>query len=449
MITITTVELLQKSIDYIEENLKTDITITEIAQHAGFSVYHFCRLFSNYIGMPVAAYMTKRRLYHGIYDIQAGKKTIDVALEYGFNTYPGFYKAFKREFGCSPTRYLDLNTVSKPVPIDLSKEAKFMLNKRQITQLLSKWDVEKELEINDVFTAGGAIKSNNAWSIGDKYIFKTGKNISGLKTHIAISRALEKAGMKSPTPIKTKTGEDFIIQDDRYYILTNRIEGQFLSPDERYSHNRESIGEKYGEAIGSLHKILKKQDKSIEVNDNNLLKTVLDWALPKTRVTMEQWACPLPDEFYENYINNFPKIYDNSPRHIIHRDANPSNIIFNEVEVSGFLEFEISERNVRIFDPCYCATGILSEAGEIEAGYEKWPDILRGIIRGYDKAVNLSNWEKEAIPYVIYSIQMIFIAWLLDNESYKGLAIRNREMLLWIWENRDKCFERIFKDQKS
>jgi len=32
MITITTVELLQKSIDYIEENLKTDITITEIAQ---------------------------------------------------------------------------------------------------------------------------------------------------------------------------------------------------------------------------------------------------------------------------------------------------------------------------------------------------------------------------------------------------------------------------------
>src|SRR5690554_1588297 len=98
MITITTVELLQKSIDYIEENLKTDITIMEIAQHAGFSVYHFCRLFSNYIGMPVAAYMTKRRLYHGIYDIQAGKKTIDVALEYGFNTYPGFYDENPKNF---------------------------------------------------------------------------------------------------------------------------------------------------------------------------------------------------------------------------------------------------------------------------------------------------------------------------------------------------------------
>lgn len=284
MITITTVELLQKSIDYIEENLKTDITITEIAQHAGFSVYHFCRLFSNYIGMPVAAYMTKRRLYHGIYDIQAGKKTIDVALEYGFNTYPGFYKAFKREFGCSPRKYLVLNTVSKPVPIDLNKEAKFMLSKSQITQLLSNWDVEKDLEINNVYTAGGAVKSNNAWLIGDKYIFKTGKNISGLKTHITISRALKKDGMKSPTPIKTKTGQDFVIQDDRYYILTNPIEGQFLSPEERYSDNRELIAEKYGEAIGNLHKILKKQDKNIEVNDNNLLETVQDWALPKQKL---------------------------------------------------------------------------------------------------------------------------------------------------------------------
>jgi len=39
---------------------------------------------------------------------------------------------------------------------------------------------------------------------------------------------------------------------------------------------------------------------------------------------------------------------------------------------------------------------------------------------------------------------MIFIAWLFDNESYKSLAMRNREMLVWIWENRDKAFERIF-----
>lgn len=435
---MTTIELLQNTIDYIEENLKSEITVSEIAEYTGFSVYHFSRLFSNYIGMPVAAYLTKRRLYHAIFSIQSGKKTIDVALEYGFNTYPGFYKAFKREFGCSPTKYLKLNTAKKPISMDLIKEAKFMLNQRQITQLLLNWDIQKDLDINNTLTAGGAVESNSAWSIGQKYIFKTGKNITGLKTHIAISRALEKFGMDSTTPIKTINGEDFIIEDDRYYILTNHIKGQFLSPEERYSQNRESIGEKYGEAIGNLHIILKKRDKNIEVNDSNLLKTVLDWALPKTKITMEQWGCPLPHEFYEDYINNFSIIYNDLPRHIIHRDANPSNIMFYQGEVSGFLEFEISERNVRIFDPCYCATGILSEASEIEGDFDKWPEILKGIIKGYDRVVNLTNSEKEAIPYVIYSIQMIFIAWLLDNEVYKNLALRNREMLIWIWENRHR-----------
>ncbi|MCK9444831.1 MAG: hypothetical protein M0Q14_09950, partial [Tissierellaceae bacterium] len=98
-----------------------------------------------------------------------------------------FYKAFKGEFGCSPTKYLNLNTVNKPLRVDLMREAKFMLNQRQINSLLSNWDIEKNLEINNTFTAGGSVKSNSAWSIGERYIFKTGKNISGIRSHINIS----------------------------------------------------------------------------------------------------------------------------------------------------------------------------------------------------------------------------------------------------------------------
>lgn len=441
---MTIIELLQDAIDYIEENLTSEITLSEIAETTGFSVYHFCRLFSNYVGMPVAAYITKRRLHYGIYSIQSGNTIIEAALQYGFNTYPGFYKAFKREFGCSPKQYLELNTVKKSIPMDLIKEGEFVLNQRQITKLLSNWNIEKNIDITDLFIAEGAVKPNSAWAIGENYILKTGKNISGLKTHIAVSKELEKYGMDSPTPVKTVQNEDYIIEEDRYCILTNQVKGQFLSPEARYNENRILIGEKYGEAIGNLHKILEEQGNNIDVNDNNLLRTVLDWALPKTKITMEQWGCPLPDEFYENYKENFTKLHDDLPRHIIHRDPNPSNIIFSDGEVSGFIDFEISERNVRIFDPCYCATGILAEADEVEVGYDKWHEILKAIIKGYDKVVRLTEAEKIAIPYVVYSIQMIFIAWLLDNKSYKNLAMRNREMLVWIWDNRDKCFGRLF-----
>lgn len=58
------------------------------------------------------------------------------------------------------------------------------------------------------------------------------------------------------------------------------------------------------------------------------------------------------------------KLYPLLPKQLIHRDPNPSNIIVDYGEITGFLDFELTERNVRIFDPCYAATAILSETYE-------------------------------------------------------------------------------------
>lgn len=216
-----------------------------------------------------------------------------------------------------------------------------------------------------------------------------------------------------------------------------------MTAEERYRGNRIEIGNKYGKAIAELHQVLEAEVDNIEVNDNNVYNTVMNWALPETKRIMKQWGVPLPNEFFEDYALVFKEPYLKLPRHIIHRDANPSNIIFNNGEVSGFVDFEISEKNIRIFDPCYCATGILSEAELVDGRFEKWAELLAGIIQGYDSICSLTKEEKKAIPYVIYSIQMIFIAWLGDNEQYKNLAMNNRNILLWIWENKDKCFSKL------
>lgn len=437
---MTTMELLQKAIDYAEENLKCELKAAELAEIAGYSIYHFCHLFCGHIGMPVSAFITKRRLYHVIYDVQSGEKMIDAALTYGFNTHAGFFKAFKREFGCSPTKFLKLNTVNKPTAVDLVGGPKIMLTQTQIRQLLSNWDIDPSLEIGNTFMAGGAIKSNDTWTISEAYVFKTGKDIAGLKTHIDISEALEKNGLSATCPIKTKEGLEFIREDDRYYVLTKRITGEFLTPEQRYTENRFETSKKYGVAIGNLHKVLKEQEGHLEVDESNLLDMVVNWALPETKRLMEQWGCPLPEEFYEDYKDNFSKFYSHLPKQIIHRDPNPSNVMFSNGEVSGFNSFVISERNVRIFDPCYCATGILSEAVNVEDGFEKWEEILKGLIYGYDSICKLSDFEKQSIQYVIYSIQMIFIAWLAQEDIHVDMALQNRKMLVWIWQNKEKLF---------
>ena len=101
-----TIEAIKRSLDYIERNLKTIITIEELASISGYSVWHNCRVFSQIIGLPVAGYISKRRLDKAITEISNGRKAVDVVLEYGFDTYAGFYKAFVRMYGCSPKKYL-------------------------------------------------------------------------------------------------------------------------------------------------------------------------------------------------------------------------------------------------------------------------------------------------------------------------------------------------------
>ena len=104
--------IIQQSLDYIEENLQTEITATELADTAGFSLFHYYRLFQQATGLPVMQYILRRRLLHGVYAMKQGSTKIDAALSFGFDTYAGFYKAFCREFGSAPSEFLRSGRVS-------------------------------------------------------------------------------------------------------------------------------------------------------------------------------------------------------------------------------------------------------------------------------------------------------------------------------------------------
>ena len=100
-------QVIQHCIDYIETHIKTEITAAELAEIAGYSLFHFYRLFHVLTGFPVMQYILRRRLLHAVYSVQCGNNTgIQAALEYGFETYAGFYKAFVREFGCTPKEFI-------------------------------------------------------------------------------------------------------------------------------------------------------------------------------------------------------------------------------------------------------------------------------------------------------------------------------------------------------
>jgi len=429
------IDIMQNSIDYIETNLKSELSAFELAEGTGFSLFHYYRIFKSVVGISVMQYIVRRKLCNAIYEISCGNKMINVAFSYGFETHAGFFKAFKREYDCSPTQYIKKYRVIKPYKINLKQEECIMMTDKRLKEILIHWELEEPIKIKDLYNEDNGSKFENVWIVNDEFVIKIGTNITGLKQHVALSKSLVKSGLETAIPIPTKDGNDYFIDGELYFCLTNRIQGECVKCGEFYEGDYQSNARYLGEIIGQLHLILQKHDKELICNEPNIYENVKEWAIPEIKKFMV-----LPNDFYDDYLENFKRLYLCLPKHIIHRDPNPGNIIMKDGRLAGFIDFELSERNIRIFDPCYAATAILSEsfAQNDSEKLGKWIIVFENIIAGYDSVCKLSNEEKQAIPYVVFSIQMICVVYFSGMDKYKELAKVNQKMLMWLYHNREK-----------
>lgn len=96
-------ERINRVLSYIDLHLQESLSVRKIAEYAGYSEYHFLRIFKQYMGMTVMEYVNKRRLLKASEDIIDGARILDAAVKYGWQSHSGFTKAFKREFGLSPS----------------------------------------------------------------------------------------------------------------------------------------------------------------------------------------------------------------------------------------------------------------------------------------------------------------------------------------------------------
>lgn len=418
-------EIIQDSIDYIEDNIKCDISAGELSERAGFSLYHYYRLFQTAVGMPVMQYILRRRLLNAIYEISCGNKMIDVALIYGFETHAGFYKAFVREFGCTPAQYQKQYKVKKPYRIDIFKEEHIMVTHKKVAGILQLWGLENE-NISDIYYEGSGNRNESAFYVGNDYVIKFSANLGKLKSHITISKALENAGLFAATPVKTLAGEEYVADGELYFCLTKRLAGCRLKTADMYEDDFIGKARFVGEVVGQLSNAL--ADVDVLVPETNIYESVMNWAIPQLNGKLK-----VPEQVFRDYKEIFGKLYSMLPKQVIHRDPNPGNIIVAK-DKWGFIDFELSERNVRIFDPCYAATAILSESYEAgdEAKLSKWIQICKNIIYGYDDVVKLTEEEKKAVPYVVLSNQLIALAWFEGKEKFQELYETNKKMTEWI-----------------
>jgi AraC-like DNA-binding protein len=92
-------------IKYIHEHIDEKLTVSELARRFGYSKWYFCDLFKQFFGTTFVEYIRTYRMQLAMLEIMDGKKCVDVAVKYGYETQSGFNKAFLKEFGCLPREF--------------------------------------------------------------------------------------------------------------------------------------------------------------------------------------------------------------------------------------------------------------------------------------------------------------------------------------------------------
>ena len=199
-----------------------------------------------------------------------------------------------------------------------------------------------------------------------------------------------------------------------------------------------AYGYEIGQALAKLHIALDSAADSLPTKSAETYKTVVEWAIPKVKKANTDFGMGLEESLFDDYIETFGKLHDTLPKQFIHRDANPGNIIFNNGEVSGFIDFVISERNMRLWDVCYFLTGL---GDSFYDDSERWLTIIKELLRGYNNINRLTEEEKQSIFYVMCSIQFTCVAFFAGSEKYKPAWEQNRKLTPFVVKNKDRIIE--------
>ncbi len=108
-------ELLSKILFYIHENYKNDVTLASISLEFGYNQSYISRHFKSHFNIGIKEYLTMVRLKNAITLMHQKKHSITYcALESGFNSLRTFFRAFNKEFHCTPNEYIKQTQKKNP-----------------------------------------------------------------------------------------------------------------------------------------------------------------------------------------------------------------------------------------------------------------------------------------------------------------------------------------------
>ncbi|WP_372770170.1 GyrI-like domain-containing protein [Pseudoalteromonas sp.] len=96
--------IISKVAQYIYDHSEEAINVEALAEYAGFSKYHFNRLFFAATGFQLGEFIKRQKLEKAMFLLKSGHTNIlEVAMSIGYDSPSSFTRAFKTNFACTPS----------------------------------------------------------------------------------------------------------------------------------------------------------------------------------------------------------------------------------------------------------------------------------------------------------------------------------------------------------
>lgn len=98
--------LLKKIEAFLAETREGQVSLKDVAASVNLSPCHFCSVFKKQTGLTFSRYRVRQRLDKAVVLLaDSTRRVSDVAFEAGFESIPYFNRAFRSQYGCSPSEY--------------------------------------------------------------------------------------------------------------------------------------------------------------------------------------------------------------------------------------------------------------------------------------------------------------------------------------------------------
>lgn len=256
------------------------------------------------------------------------------------------------------------------------------------------------------------------WDLDGRYVLK------GMLNARIIELAQLLASEDIPVAQYLPTVDGSFITTDGYALMT-KITGEHID-----LFHQPHLAKEFGRGLGRLHIALAKIEPQIEgCSDNNMLDSWYSYILPGLDDAVPAY---LRDDVEAKLTEICPAL----PCQLIHRDVHCQNVLFDNGQLTAWLDFDLNHRNIRIFDIAYLLAGLIMGNQHNTEKAKIWRQVYCTLLSAYDEVNPLTADEHRAMPLMMIAIELLFVSfWNRNNNPEQSHGAL--ELAIWLYTQFD------------